>query len=390
MLALAKIGPAARLPIPALVTALRDEDRTVRLEAVRALGAIRPEQPAVAEALLKRLHDPDEEFCNRCRESLVAIGPGSVGPLSAALKADKVATRRAAAELLKKMGPDARSAVPALCTAAKDSDAPVRAGALAALRAVVPEPADGKADAAVLQAFDTGLRDADGEVRIGAHLGMIRLGRAATATLSTTLQNPDPAVRRLAAETLQKLGPDARAAAPALVAALRDSDAEVRDGAGWALEAIDAELGAAVPALRQAPAAPRKVGAVAQSTKEPAFLLVGELTALAAGEPGNNATQALRELSLRRGEPALVALALAAVSEDRTVRPLGREMLVKCLATRPDEKAEEDAARRLKLARRLLDEGARDAAKDNLRAFIKTYSRTRAAEEARGLLTGIP
>ena len=36
---------------------------------------------------------------------------------------------------------------------------------------------------------------------------------------------------------------------------------------------------------------------------------MAELTALAAGEPGDLARQALRELSLRRGEPALVALA---------------------------------------------------------------------------------
>jgi hypothetical protein len=61
-------------------------------------------------------------------------------------------------------------------------------------------------------------------------------------------------------------------------------------------------------------------------------------------------------------------------------------MLVKCLGGRPDDKAEEEAARRLKLARRLLEDGAPDKGKEALRDFIKAHRRTRAAEEARQLL----
>ena len=101
---------------------------------------------------------------------------------------------------------------------------------------MVAVPADGKLDAAgesALQGFAAGLRDADEEVRIAAHLGMIRLGRLAAPTLAAALTDKEPAVRRLAVETLRKLGPEARAAAPDLIAALRDADAEVRDGAGW-------------------------------------------------------------------------------------------------------------------------------------------------------------
>ncbi len=371
------------------MTALKDEDRTVRLDAARALGAVKPEKPVAAEALLKRLHDPDGEFRIACREALVAIGRGAVGPLCSSLKAEDAATRRDAADLLRKLGADARDAQGALCATAKDADATVRNAALSALRDVVSVPADGKADPALLQAFETGLSDADGEVRIAAHLGLIHLGRAATATLGHSLRAADPAVRRLAAETLQKLGPDARTAAAELVAALRDGDAEVRDEAGWALEAIDPELRAAVPALRQALAAPAKQLTVVRSAREPAFQTVAELAATASADSGDRAAQALRELARRRGESTLVALALAAVSDDRAVRDLGREMLLKCLAGRPDARAEEDASRRLKLARRLLEEGDREAARDNLRAFIKTQPRTRAAEEARGLLAAM-
>jgi hypothetical protein len=61
-------------------------------------------------------------------------------------------------------------------------------------------------------------------------------------------------------------------------------------------------------------------------------------------------------------------------------------MLVKYLGPLPDDKAEEDAVRRLKLARRLLTEGQREAALDDIRKIIKSQPRTRAAEEARRVL----
>jgi HEAT repeat protein len=390
--ALARSGPAAEPAIPALVQALTDPDKEVRCGAARALGAIRSEKPAAAEALLKRLHDRDEEFRTACREGLVGIGPGAVGPLTGALKAEDIATRRSAAELLRKIGPEARAALAALCAAAKDADPQVRAAAVTALRDVVTVPADGKIDAAgqsVLQALAGGLRDSDEEVRIAAHLGMIRLGAAAAPTLATALSEKEPAVRRLAAETLQKLGPNARTAAGDLIATLRDADAEVRDGAGWALEALDPELRTALPALRQALAAPPKPMPVEAMIKEACYRTVTDLAALAAGEPGDLARQALRELSLRRGEQALVSLGLAAVSEDRETRALGREMLLKFLERRPDDKAEEEAARRLKLARRLLEEGKAEAAHEDARRVIRTHPRTHAAEDARRLLAGV-
>jgi hypothetical protein len=80
------------------------------------------------------------------------------------------------------------------------------------------------------------------------------------------------------------------------------------------------------------------------------------------------------------------ALCLAVVAPDADVKALAREMLVKCLVDRPDGKTEDDAGRRLKLDRQLLNDGARPQACDGFRRLIKAQPRTRAAEEARRLL----
>ena len=206
------------------------------------------------------------------------------------------------------------------------------------------------------------LRDSDGEVRIAAHLGMIRLGRLPRRRWRRPWARRSRRCAACAAETLQKLGPDARTAAPDLVAALRDADAEVRDGAGWALEAIDPELRAAVPALRQALAAPPKPIPLPDRPRSrhtgrwpswpPRRRLIpvivrprrcGNCRCAAANRPW-------WPWPWRRS---------ARIGATRT---LGREMLLKCLDGRPDARAEDDAARRLKLARRLLEEGKAEAA----------------------------
>jgi hypothetical protein len=233
--------------------------------------------------------------------------------------------------------------------------------------------------------------------------------------LVAAMKSKDPERRRKAANTLGLAGAKAKAAVPALVEALKDSDPEARGYAAsalaaigapavlallkaantsadrqvcgladLALEGIDPDFRAALSALRQAPAAPPN-GAAAKSTEEPCYRTIAELAA-AAGEPGEPAKRALRELALRRGEQALTALLLAAISDDRERRQLGRELLLKYLTGRPDDRAEEEAARRLKLARRPSDEGAGGRPQDSLRGLIKTHPRTRAAEEARQLL----
>jgi hypothetical protein len=256
------------------------------------------------------------------------------------------AVKQACAERLKKLKDQLKPRVPQLVAALKSKDAEARRKAANTL----------------------GLAGAE--------------AKAAVPALAEALKDSDPEARGYAASALAAIGAPA---APALLkAADAGPDREVRDLAGLALEAIDPDFRAALPALRQAPAAATTAGA-AKSTKEPCYRTVAELVA-AAGEPGDPAKQALRELALRRGEEALTALVLAAASGDRELRELGRDLLLKYLSNRPDDKAEEEAARRLKLARQVLDGGAGGKAKDGLRALIKSHPRTRAAEDARRLL----
>jgi HEAT repeat protein len=388
---LAAVGPDAREAVAALVEVLGDRDGPARAGAAAALGAIRPETPAAARSLFEHGFDRDDAFRSACREALVQIGRGSAGPLAEALKDTSGEKRRLAAELLGKIGADAQAAVPALCGALTDGDAQVRMRAADALREVVAVPPDDKPEAAreAVAALVGALRDADPDVRIAAHLALIRLRAAAAPALGAALAAESVTVRRLAAETLKKLGPQARPAVPDLVAALADADAAVRDGAGWALQAIDPELRGALPALREALARPRAAeGRPARPRRELCFWSVGELAA-AAGEGGESRKGALEELARRHGPEALTALALAAVDPDRALRQTGRGLLLRYFADRPDDAAEAEAARRLKLARHLMAEGHRDKAQDRLEDLVRTHPRTKAAEEGRGLLANM-
>jgi HEAT repeat protein len=76
-----------------------------------------------------------------------------------------------------------------------------------------------------------------------------RIGAAAIPALVDVLHDPDPLLRRHAAQALARIGPDARDAVPDLIVALQDRDEEVRKNVARALGQIGPEARAAVPAL---------------------------------------------------------------------------------------------------------------------------------------------
>ncbi|HJZ55559.1 MAG TPA: HEAT repeat domain-containing protein, partial [Gemmataceae bacterium] len=97
--AIARIGPAARDAVPALIETLKDEDAHVRWSAAVALAQITPAAKDAVPVLIESLKD--KEFAIRYR-AVVGLG---------------------------KIGPDAKAAVPALIEALKDEESAIREAA---------------------------------------------------------------------------------------------------------------------------------------------------------------------------------------------------------------------------------------------------------------------
>lgn len=145
--------------------------------------------------------------------------------------------RERAADTLGRLGPAAREALPALEHSLKtDQASGVRHAAALALGGMGPEaaPALTHALAAAVYADRWPIIEALGALGAAA--------KGAVPTLVGVLQEPVPhdylGVRREAAASLAKIGPEARAAVPALVAALLDENWTVRTAAAAALPDI--------------------------------------------------------------------------------------------------------------------------------------------------------
>jgi HEAT repeat protein len=136
------------------------------------------------------------------------------------------ANHQAAALALAVVGPEAKTAVPALGRALVSNEPANRWDFADALGAI------GKASLSVLT---NALENKDPGIRAAAVLGLTRLGPAAgpaVPPLVQRLKDADPEVRSRAVRALSAIGP---AAAPALVHAIEDERGLVRQGAAEAL-----------------------------------------------------------------------------------------------------------------------------------------------------------
>jgi HEAT repeat protein len=157
--------------------------------------------------------------------------------LSAPTSGDRVA----AADALYHIAPQSKEVVDALLRAMRDTSAEVQSAVAVTLAIVGPRTLSGLAEA---------ISDDHASVRALALNLLSGQGAAADFALpriTLALHDPDEAVRREAAATLERLGPLARSAAPALAAGARSGTPEFRAACLLALAAIPADSGVVLP-----------------------------------------------------------------------------------------------------------------------------------------------
>jgi HEAT repeat protein len=312
-LALARLGPAARLAVAPLVAALKSDkedgrlaravlerlgvsavpdleralkegDPTLRRAAAEVLGLMGPRAAVAVPALVKLLEDRDPAVAISTAQALLRIDPPratTAVPMLVRLfkhTDDKIAAL--AASVLADYGPDARAAVPELMSALKAKDVKVvrraafvlgRLGeaakpALPELRAALKDPALRAAAALAIvriapeKTTEVGPALADDLAGEGpardAALAVLQVMPRAPAEVVPVLRPllADPLTVRPALRVVRRLEVKSRETIiPDLVGLLSTTDSEVRQEAGWLLRLIGKP---ALPALKRVLSSP--------------------------------------------------------------------------------------------------------------------------------------
>jgi len=183
--------------VPALIQALQNEDKDVRVNAVVTLGQIESED--VVPVLIEALQDQDEWVRVNAAWALGQRGESAVDAvpiLIRALRDQDEWVRYHAAMALGEIGEGASNAVPALMHALRDQDEWVRASAAMALGEI------GEGASNAVPALMHALRDQDKYVRRYAVGALGKIGKGAVPALIRTLKNRNVNVSFFATWTL--------------------------------------------------------------------------------------------------------------------------------------------------------------------------------------------
>ena len=198
---------------------------------------------------------------------LEGCGSEAHQPLVQQLQSGDADVRRKAARGLGQLGEAAAPALPTLVAVAEDEESSVRQAACRALGEI------GVADAEAIAALLASLDDSELSVRLAAAFALLKLDPAGKAyvpvltaamrqgeggtivavgrlgsdaawalpTLTDLLRDRRPGIRRISAEALGRIGPDADARAALEKAAERDPDDRVRETAAKALAVVNGQ-----------------------------------------------------------------------------------------------------------------------------------------------------
>jgi HEAT repeat protein len=260
LLALLAAGRAGAAPpkeeLAALARQLRGTDTAAREKAAAALEKLGQDAKEAIPDLIAALKADDVTVPPLVVRVLAGMGSAAVGDLTEALS-DKQ-TRLHALRALKRIGPDAKAAVPALIDVVKTDKAPSSPTCTEACEALGRiGPAAKEAVPVLIEAAK--LKAAGSSVRLQATIALGRIGPAAKEAVPVLIEAAkEPAfrgpLRWHAAAALGQIGKDAQEAIPALVELVKDAKAgPARVLAVEALGQIGADpRGEAVDTLKEA------------------------------------------------------------------------------------------------------------------------------------------
>lgn len=239
--------------VPTLTTALNDEQREIRLAALKSLAEIgTPSKTAVPE-LTKALEDGDEAVRAGAIAAIAAIGPDAkdaVPSLARAFLDPNKTVRLRALKAISKLGAEAKPALSDLTQVlASEGQRDARLAAIIALgelrqhaKEVVPQLAQV-------------LNDRDADIRTKTGMALISIGPDAVGAvpqLILSLKHPDRNTRSLSVRALGIIGPGAKDAVPELAKLLKAPENNMRRDTAVALGRIKLEARTALPNLMQA------------------------------------------------------------------------------------------------------------------------------------------
>lgn len=247
--ALAGMDPAPADAAAALAETLGDTDVMVRYHTARALGRIGTKARVALPRLQMALKDDAPAVCIAAALASWQIdGKTTRLPvLRRALTDDKAAVRESACQALRAMGPAAKEAVPTLRKALKDRDEAVRLAAAEAAGAV------GRSAASAVSEIRALLKDEDPLVRLASAFALWQIAgttKEALPVLIDGLADSGVVVPRRAVQLLGAMKGDARPALPVLLdvyeVCREEEDSPLRSVVADALRNIDAKAAAKV------------------------------------------------------------------------------------------------------------------------------------------------